>query len=82
MYDASHARDRNCGLPDGGLENCDLLLLVSLVGELAVTNRRLSEIKDAVPPSVETDIVEKKLDQIHQDLEDLWMLTNEMVRVK
>lgn len=47
-----------------------LLLLVGLVGELAVTNRRLSEIRDAVPQSPETDTIEKKLDKIHQDLED------------
>jgi len=60
-----------------------LSLLSAMVVELAVANRRLNAIHQRLPEQIEqVDIsgIEEKLDQLHGDLEDLWVLTNELVK--
>jgi hypothetical protein len=47
-----------------------LLLLGSMVGELAVVNRRLDKVRQALPEQSDTSAIEEKLDQLHSDLED------------
>ena len=56
------------------------LLLATLVWELSITNRRLSEIKNELPTPVEIEGIETRLDQIQEGVSDLWVLTNELVK--
>lgn len=57
-----------------------LLILGVIARELWVMNRELRDLQHAMPDSSEVAGVEERLDTVHKDLEDLWQLTNELVK--
>ena len=61
-----------------------VFLLLILIVELTITNRRLVELREDMPQFMEVEEhlvnVDEKLDQLHSDLEEISDLTSELIK--